>query len=111
MNYDVFIRSFNTMSADVHQTALDHGWWDDDRNDGEAIALMHSELSEALEGLRKDAKDDHLWQRPSVEVELADCIIRIMDIAYKRGWNVAEALVEKAEYNKTRPYRHGGKGF
>lgn len=92
-----------------HGVAKECGWWDDpatglpkERNDGELIALMHSELSEALEALRKDLQDDHLPHRKGVECELADTIIRIMDYAGARDLDVAGALVEKLRYNSTR---------
>lgn len=92
-----------------HGVAKECGWWDDpatglpkERNDGELIALMHSELSEALEALRKDLMDDHLPHRKGVECELADTIIRIMDYAGARDLDVAGALVEKLRYNSQR---------
>lgn len=108
-----FIEAWNKLADDVHNTAVEKGWWETDRNDGEMIALMHSELSEALEFLRKspDAKDDHLPEVLGVAAEMADVVIRIMDTAKKRGWNVAEAIIAKTEYNKNRPYKHGGKKF
>jgi hypothetical protein len=106
-----FVCGFNDAARRVHEIAVQHGWWDgEDRNDGEMIALMHRELSEALEALRAgNPPDDKVPEFSGVEVELADCIIRIMDTAIARGWLVAEALVMKMEYNKLRPYRHGGK--
>lgn len=92
-----------------HGLAVHAGWWTDletgkpkDRNDGEMIALMHSELSEALEGLRKDRNDDHLPHRKQVEVELADTLIRIFDYAGARGLDLGAAMVEKLAYNQRR---------
>jgi len=82
------------------------------KNDGEMIALMHSELSEALEALRHgNPPDDKVPEFSGVEAELADVIIRIFDLASQRGWRVAEALVAKMEMNKGRSVKHGGKLF
>lgn len=90
-------------------TAQGAGWYNDpatgqpiQRNVGEVIALMHSELSEALEAYRRDLMDDKLPHRKGIEVEFADCIIRIMDTAAALGLDVAGAVIEKNRFNKER---------
>jgi NTP pyrophosphatase (non-canonical NTP hydrolase) len=107
-----FAETFTETAAAVHAQAVAKGWWETDRNEGELIALMHSELSEALEGLRHgNPPSDHIPAFSAVEEEFADVVIRIMDHAAAKGYRVGEALEAKLVFNQTRPHRHGGKAF
>lgn len=103
---------WESVAAAVQEIAAAKGWWKGDRNNGEIIALMHSELSEALEGLRHgNPASEHIPAFSAVEEEFADVVIRIMDVALARGWKVADAIVAKIEFNRGREYMHGGKRF
>ena len=96
----------------AHNTAKQKGWHETEKNDAECIALMHSELSEALEALRKPKqRDDHLPNLDPVGVELADVCIRIFDYCGLRGIDLEQCITEKMEYNLKRSYKHGGKKF
>lgn len=93
----------------AHKTATDAGWYTDpetgkptERNFGEVVALMHSELSEALEAHRKSLPDAHMPQRNGIEVEFADCIIRILDTAAALDLDIAGALIDKNRFNRDR---------
>jgi len=107
-----FAEAFRTTAETVHATAVAKGWWEGERNEGELIALMHAELSEALEALRHgNPESAHVPGFSGVEEEFADVIIRIMDHAAAKGYRVGEAVEAKLAFNGTRPHRHGGRAF
>jgi hypothetical protein len=128
---NMFITSFNVLAKRAYENARKKGWWDErdalidltreyapeltifaeKAIAGMSVALVHSEISEALEGLREDSYDDKIPEFTSEEAEYADAIIRIADRAAAKGLRVAEALVAKMKMNKTRSYKHGGKKF
>lgn len=115
--------SLNELARRCHAAA--HVWHHDpatgapiERNKGEMIALMHSELSEMLEGERKNLMDSHLPHRKSAEVELADLLIRAFDYAGKFDFDLDGAVAEKMAYNAQRAdhkpaarLAEGGKAF
>lgn len=101
-----------------HTAAKNAGWHDTPREIGTILALIHSEVSEAMEGFRKGLNDDHLPHRKMAEVELADAVIRICDLAGLVGFDLGGAILEKLEYNANRPdhkkenrEKEGGKKF
>lgn len=101
--------SASVLTNACHSRAYNAGWWHDlttgqplNRNVPEMLCLIHSEISEALEGYRKDQMDDKLPHRKMIEVELADAAIRIFDLAGGLGLDIGGAMAEKMEFNANR---------
>lgn len=103
----------NALTYKIHSDNVKVGWYKEvegaDKESkfvklfvGSKIALIHSEVSEALEGYRKGLNDDHLPSRKMVEVELADTLIRIFDLAGYLELDLGGAVMEKLKYNSNR---------
>jgi NTP pyrophosphatase (non-canonical NTP hydrolase) len=100
----------NNLVMVCHSASALAGWWKDPEGNKLNVSdqvpvklcLIHSEVSEALEGFRKNLMDDKLPHRHMVEVELADAVIRIADLAGALGLDLGGAIAEKLEYNAQR---------
>lgn len=105
--------NLNDWAKEIHNNSKAHGWWDEPRVFGEIVALCHSELSEALEEYRNGKPmvycNDGSDKPEGIAVEMIDCMIRILDWLGSLDIDVEFLLGLKHDYNKTRPYKHGGK--
>lgn len=102
----------NDLVKEAYGNAKEKGWWDEPRNDFELMALIHSEVSEVVEDLRVGKVGLNFEENGKpigVPSELADILIRVFDYCGARGIDLEQAVRLKMAYNKTRPYRHGGK--
>lgn len=106
-------QAITELQAQVYADNVASGWWTniytgEPKPKGDIteilakLALIHSEVSEALEGVRKNLMDDKLPHRKMVEVELADAFIRMLDLCGHEGYDLAGATEEKLAYNKIR---------
>lgn len=104
---NIMRRGVKELARICHSVSVYRGWWGDDgkrvtRNLGELLALIHSEISEALEGARKDLPSDHLPDFTMLEEEVADAFVRLGDFAYAAGLRIDAALHAKIQFNLTR---------
>lgn len=119
LNPEAILAAGENLSFFCHGQAKENGWWTDltsgqdmtsmgypkiqpSVNVAEKLCLIHSEVSEAMEGHRKLLMDDKLPHRTMLEVELADAVIRVFDLAGGLGLDVGGAIYEKLEYNAKR---------
>jgi NTP pyrophosphatase (non-canonical NTP hydrolase) len=115
---------FRNLQDWAHNAAQNAGWWggidpiEDVHVVPAKLCLIHSEISEAMEGHRKGLMDDKLPHRSMLEVELADVVIRVGDLAGRLGLDVGGAITEKMAYNRNRAdhkpenrAKKGGKGY
>lgn len=133
--------NINELAKEVHENAVAHGWWEKPPTLPEALCLIHAELSEALEEYREgnqliygtcalaaeDCKFSGVCDRvgrpgegegidgpckpEGIAVELADVILRTLDLMAALGVDVDAVVMAKHKYNLGREYRHGGKAL
>jgi len=125
-------KTINQLSQEINDNARAKGFWDKERNTGEMLMLIVSEISEALEADRKDRYCDWSFDTPPIihpeqlnddefkqlfaervkdkfEDELADAVIRIFDLAYSKNINLQWHIEAKMRFNAMRPHMHGKK--
>lgn len=103
-------KPLNQLAKEIYEANKAKGFWPEEgRNVGECLMLMVTELAEGMEAHRKGLPDDHLPQYSGLTVELADCLIRILDFCGAHGVDIETIISEKLAYNAKRPHMHGKK--
>jgi NTP pyrophosphatase (non-canonical NTP hydrolase) len=121
MHINKIVNGLNESAAEIHQANVEKGFWQGDRNVGELLMLVTSELGEAMEAHRKglfckvaDFEEENVehfaeFGKDTFEDEMADSLIRILDMCAGLGIDIEKHVNAKLAYNKTRPIRHGKK--
>jgi len=104
--------NLNELARLAHDDAVAKGWDFQEHDIPEKLCLVHSEVSEALEDFRNGHMETTVLEtgKPvGYPTELADIVIRVLDMAHAQGIDLEAEIERKMAYNRTRGHRHGGK--
>lgn len=105
--------NLTVLANEIHRNAVKHGWYEDKKSLAEVLVLVTTEIAEAFEEYRNGHEETEVYfkdgKMEGIPVELADIIIRVLDYCGYLAIDIDMLVKQKMEYNKTRPYKHGGK--